>query len=249
MDALEHERPALLERPLRRGADTDEDVPRLLQKAVLERVVGVRVDVPRLEARLVDRGHEGAGEERAHGLPHEVGRGDARDSEAVRELGRDRRFAGARRAADEDHDRQVDLAELLIAAQTLDRLASLLLAEHLDRERLEPLELDAALAAFAQLVVDAVRQRIGTVAGDPGGHERARHQPTRVRQPKLVAAQRQGVDPARLVHARTACFARERTRSSSSSETTSFAARTTSAPRASAASATTSTAAALSSTR
>ena len=83
-----------------------------------------------------------AREERAHRLPHEVGRGDARDAEAVGELGRDRRLARAGRAADEDHDRQVELAELLVAAQALDRLASLLLAEHLDRERLEPLDLD-----------------------------------------------------------------------------------------------------------
>src|SRR2546423_13703499 len=116
---------------------------------------------PRLEARLVDRWHEGAGEERAHRLPHEVGRGDARDSEAISELSRDRRLAGARRAADEDHDRQVELAELLVAAQALDRLASLLLAEHLDRERLEPPELDAALPAFAQPALAA--------PGRPGG--------------------------------------------------------------------------------
>src|SRR5207302_6986497 len=92
VEAHEDERAALLERPLGRGADADEDVPRLLQEAVLEWVVGVRIDVPRLEARLVDRGHEGSGEERAHGLPYEVGRGDARDAEAIRELCRDRRL-------------------------------------------------------------------------------------------------------------------------------------------------------------
>src|SRR5262249_7725062 len=180
--------------------------------------------------------HEVMREERTHRLPHEVGRGDARDPEAVRELRRDRGLAGTGCAADEDHDRQVELTELLEAAQTLDRLASLLLAEHVDRERLEPLDLDAVLPALAQLVVDAARQRIGAVPGHPGGHERARHQPARVREPELVAAERERHDPARLVHARAACFARAMTRSSSSSETTSFAARTTSAPRARAAS-------------
>ena len=55
-----------------------------------------------------------------------------------------------------------------------------------------------------QLVVDAARERVRAVPGDSGGHERARHQPARVRQPELVAAERERHDPARLVHARTA---------------------------------------------
>src|SRR3954447_24386772 len=73
--------------------------------------------------------------------------------------------------ADEDHDRQVELPELLVAAEALDRLASLLLAEHVDRERLEPLELDPPLAALAELVVHAARQRVRPVPGHSGGHQ------------------------------------------------------------------------------
>ena len=58
-------------------------------------------------------------EERAHRLADEVGRRDARDPEPVGDLGRDRRLARAGRAADEDHDRQVELAQLLVAAEAV----------------------------------------------------------------------------------------------------------------------------------
>src|SRR5262249_59029330 len=103
-------------------------------------------------------------------------------------------------------------------------------------------ELAGAVAAFARLVVDTAGQRVRAVPGHPDRHERARHQAARIRQPQLVAAERERHDPARLVHARTAFFARETMRSSSSSETTSFAAKTTTAPPAPAASAPTPTA-------
>ena len=46
MDAFEHERPALLERALRRRAHADVDVARLRHEAELERVVGVGERIP-----------------------------------------------------------------------------------------------------------------------------------------------------------------------------------------------------------
>src|SRR5581483_3937819 len=176
-----------------------------------------------------------------HRLPHEIGRGHAGDAEPVRELGCNRGLPGSGGAADEDHDRQVELPELLVAAEALDRLAPLLLAEHLDGERLEALQLDLAASPLEQLVPDPARERVRTVACDSGGHQRARHQPARVGKPELSPAERERHDPPRLVHARLRSGTSESTRSSSSSETTSLAAKTTSAPRASAASATTST--------
>ena len=132
VDALEHHRPALLERPLDRGLDADEHVPRLVEEAAssgsrLRVRVGERA--AGLEARVVDRGMNSSREERAHRLADEVGRGDARDPEAVRDLGRDRRLARAGRAADEHDDRQVELVQLAVAAQPADGVAPSSLAE------------------------------------------------------------------------------------------------------------------------
>ena len=58
VDALEHHRPALLQRPLERGADADHDVARLVEEAGDGRVVRLLGGVQRggrLEARVVDR--------------------------------------------------------------------------------------------------------------------------------------------------------------------------------------------------
>src|SRR5262249_35001573 len=90
----------------------------------------------RLEARVVDRRHELLREERPHRLAYEVGGRHARDSEAVRRFGRNRRLARARRAADEQDHGQIELAELGELAQAAHRVERLLLAEGLDRELL-----------------------------------------------------------------------------------------------------------------
>ena len=181
------------ERALERRAHADEHLPRLLEEAGDERVVGVRHARARLEARVVDRRHELVREERAHRLADEVRRGDARDPEPVRDLRRDRRLAGAGRAADEDDDRQVELAQLLVAAQLPQRLAALDLAEHLDGELLEPVELDDVAAALGEVVADAARERVRAIRRDADGHQRAGHQAARVRQP-VLAAERQRHD-------------------------------------------------------
>ena len=105
VDALDGQRVALLQRPRDHRLDADEHVPRLLHETE-ERGVGLLALVDphrraRLEARVVDRRHELLREERAHRLADRVGRGDARDAEAVGDLGRERRLAGPGRAADE----------------------------------------------------------------------------------------------------------------------------------------------------
>ena len=209
----------------------------------------VRERVAGREARVVDRRHEAAREERAHRLADEVGRGDARDPETVRDLGGDGRLAGAGRAADQDHERQVELAQLLVAAQPHDRVGALLLAEDLDGERRAAgrgRRCSPPLAARSSPT--RLARAYARVGRDADGHQRARHQAARVRE-AVLAAERQRHDPPLPGHARTSAFTSPRTSSSSPSATTSFAASTTSAPRASAASATTSIAAAFSSTR
>jgi hypothetical protein len=93
VDALQHHRPALLQRPLDGGLDAHEHVARLLEEAVEHGFARIRVLVGGgaacLEARVVDRRHELAREERPHRLPNEVGRRHAGDPEAVGDVGGD----------------------------------------------------------------------------------------------------------------------------------------------------------------
>ena len=104
---------------LERRLHADGDVSRLVEEAENRGVAGLlllgpREGEPRFEARVVHRRHELLGEERPHRLADEVRRGDARDAEPVRCLGRDRRLPGSRRTADEQEQR---LLELLKRAQ------------------------------------------------------------------------------------------------------------------------------------
>src|SRR5262245_33331036 len=107
---------------------------------------------PGLEDRVVDRRHELGAEEGPQRLADEVRRRDAGDSEPVGDLGRDRGLTRARRAADEDDERQVDLGEIAEAAQPADGLLALVLAEHVLGELLDPVELDRVLLAREQLL-------------------------------------------------------------------------------------------------
>ena len=61
-------------------------------------------------------------------LPDEVGRRDAGDAQAVGDLGRDRRLAGAGRPSDEHDDRKVELLQVAIAAEAPGCLLALPLA-------------------------------------------------------------------------------------------------------------------------
>src|SRR6266542_315824 len=233
------------ERALDRRTHADHDVARLLEKAGDDRVLrrlGLAQPLPRLEGRVV------------HGR-HEVRGRHPRDPEPVGRLGRDRRLARARGAADEEEDRQVELLQLLVAPEPPDRIAALLLAEHLDRELLEALELDPLSPARQQIRVEPPGKLVRTHRPDADGDQRACHQPLRER--LIGAAERQRLEAARLLHAGTgSCIAASArasisaSRSSSpSSWSTSLSANTTGMPRPAAASATTSIAAALISTR
>ena len=76
VDSFERERIALLHGTTQNRLDTHEDVSRLLQEAAenaIALIIVRRKGGARLEAREVDRRHELAGEERPHGLPHDVG--------------------------------------------------------------------------------------------------------------------------------------------------------------------------------
>src|SRR6185312_14583012 len=209
-----------------------------------------------VEARVVDRGHELLREEGAHRLPDEVCRGDARDPETVGDVRGDGRLAGAGGAADQQDDRQVELVEVLEAAQPAHRGRAVLLAERLPSQLLEPLERDRLAAALRQLRVGRQRDLVSPVGRDAGSHQRTRHQALRERQ-AVLAAERQRPPVPAVGHLATALCAMAWSASRTSSEsrsstptgTSSLSANTTSTPRSSAASATTSIAAALISTR
>src|SRR4051794_39797850 len=118
---LEYHRPALGERAVDRRLDAHQDVAGLVEKAeqrsiVSEVFVSTRQPELRLEARVVHRRHELPREEGAHRLSDEVRRGDARDAQAMRGLGGERRLARSRRAADEEEDREVEALQCLEAA-------------------------------------------------------------------------------------------------------------------------------------
>ena len=157
---------------------------------------------PGLEARVVHRRHERRREERAHRLADEVGRGDARDAEPVRGLGRDRRLAGPGRAADEQDDRRVELLDRVQAAKPPDRSPALLLAEHVRGELGEPVELDAIGAARRQIGVGASGEIVRAGHAEARGGERPRHETLRPRWP-VVAAERQRREVATLAHRTT----------------------------------------------
>ena len=252
MDALEHHRPALLERPLDDGADADEDVPRLVEEPRQRRVISLRRGRAGLEARVVDRRHELLREERAHRLADEVGGRDARDPQAVGDLRRHAGLPGAGAAADEDDDRQVELLELAVAPQPAHGVDALVLAQNVLGKLLQALEVDGGLARAPR---DRPRRegRAPTRArGQPCRNERPGEEPLRVGEATL-AAQRQVVETPRLGHAGTlsataasaSATSSESRSGSPGSDTTSFRAKTTRAPRSRAASATTSIAAAL----
>src|SRR5581483_7767330 len=107
VDALEDDRPALLERTLDRRVHADEHVARLLEEAGNEGIVRIGDRLAGREARVVDGRHELVREERAQRLPDRVRRGESGDAELVCDLGRDRRLAGTGGAADEDDERTV----------------------------------------------------------------------------------------------------------------------------------------------
>ena len=230
VDALEDDRPPLVLGPVDRRLHAHENVSRLVDEADQQRVarlaLGRRERLSGLEARVVHRGHELDGEECAHRLAEEVGRRDARDPEPMRDLARDRRLAGPGRPADENDDRRVELAQVLVAAQPADRDRGGLGPERLDRELRHPLERDGIGPAPAQVRLDPVGELVRGQRLEAGGDERARHHALRVGQ-AVVAAERQRLAPARLGHD-TATPSRAAAASARSSPSTSPAVGTTS---------------------
>src|SRR5262249_6883716 len=144
-------------------------------------------------------------------------------------------------------DRDVERLQRRVTPQAIGGAPPLLLAEHLDGELLEALELERRLAAVGEVELDPARDAVGALGGHAGRDQSPRHQPLRVRKAAGLA-ERERVSVAPFHHA-AAAGARARSARSSSGATTSLAASTTRRPRASACSATTSIAAPLSSTR
>ncbi len=199
----------------------------LVDEADDRRVAGhVAVDrLARLEARVVDRRHELLREERAHGLPDEVGRRDARDPEAVRDLGGERRLPGACGAADQDDDRHVEPLQVGEALQPADRPLPLLLAEGLLGAS-TPSRFGSTVGTLrsARSTSIAPRELVGAVRGDAHRDQRPRHHALRVRE--VGVPERQRLALAALRHQATRSGTSARRASSRPSATTSFAAST-----------------------
>jgi hypothetical protein len=191
--SLEHHRPALLESALDRRPNADEDVARLLEEPGDDRILGLLgLAEPgrRFEAGVVDRRHELLREERAHRLADEVGGRDPGDPKPVGRLCCNRRLARSGRAPDEHDHRQVELLQLTQLAEPARRLGALGLAQDLDRQLAHALELDALLVTLGEILLDSLRQLVGTADRDTDGDEGASHQPFRVRVVRRAERQR-----------------------------------------------------------
>ena len=169
------------------------------------------------------------------------------------DLRRHRGFAGPCGAADEEDDRQVELAECLETAEKEHRLAVLVLGEDRRRDIVETLGADGLVLVPAhQLALDQPGELVGPLGTDAGAHERPGHEPLRVGEPHVLREER--LERATVaVHASalalmtpsaSALTASSRSGSPGSGRT-SLSANTTGTPRVSAVSATTSMAAAL----
>ena len=102
----------------------------------------------------------------------------------MRDLGGDRRLAGAGRAADEHDQRQVERLQTSASRRKRSTARAPSSAPSISRrERFEPVEVDGALAAFRQVDLEPARELVRTVGRHADRDQRARHQPLRIRQP------------------------------------------------------------------
>ena len=121
----------------------------------------------------MDGRHQLTGEERAHRLPDEVGRGDARDAEAVRDLGGKGRLARPGAAADEQHDRKIELVECVEAAEPAHRRRGLPGPEQVLGQLGELVEVEPVI--LDELRLGSACELVRTSQREPGGSERAGH--------------------------------------------------------------------------
>ena len=252
VDAFEHDRPALGQRTTDRSIDADADMPRLLDEPGDGRVALHLADhrLAGREARAMDRRHELLGEERAHRLADEVGRRHAGDAQPVRNLGRDRRLAGAGRAADQHDQRHIERLEVGEPPQPLDGALAVIVAEVSRASSSRRARSTVRSRRSARSTSMPPREAVGAICRDSDGDQRSRHHPLRIRKLRIAERQRIAVSP--LVHGapiRDGYEIEQRRIEVAPSATTSFAARTTRRSCASACSATTSIAAAFTSTR
>src|SRR5918999_889585 len=148
---------------------------------------------------------------------------------------------------DQPDDRQIELLEVAVTAQPLDRTAARLSTEQLARELLDALEGGGLHAAGVEVELDPPGELVCRNGPHPGRHERARHQTLRVGR-SLVPPEGQGLGMPAFGHATSVRSSSSRSNCPGSGST-SLSAKTTSTPRREASSATTSMAAALISTR
>ena len=95
----------------------------------------------------------------------------------------------------------VELRQVAVAAQAAGGAQPLPLAERLDRERGQPVEIEAVGPALGEVGLDPPRELVRAVGREARDHQRPRHQPLRVgRRPRTAERQRIQVEP--LTHTR-----------------------------------------------
>ena len=101
------------------------------------------------------------------------------------------RLPGPGRAPDQEHERQVELAQRLQAPQEAHGLLALVLGEHGRGDVVHPLGPDGlVLAAAPQLALDQARQLVGALGRDARAHQGLGHQPLGVGEHDLVGDER-----------------------------------------------------------
>ena len=139
-----------------------------------------------LERRRVERGHQLGREHRPHDLADRVRGDEPDDAQSRGELRRDRRLADAGGAADQDHERHVELLDLAPPQEVLRVAVPGGLGQHLEGQLRELVGGERRGAPLAQALLDLLGHLIRPERRQPGDHDLRRHESLGVRQPRLA---------------------------------------------------------------
>src|SRR6185436_12663459 len=134
---------------------------------------------------------------RAHRLTNEIGRRHARDAETVRGLGRDRRLPGPGRSAHEEEQRLFESLQRIEPPEPAYGPSGLLVADQLDCELAETVEIERHGASLHEIPVGTARDQIRALRIEARHHERTGHEPLGERH---LVAERQRESVTALPH-------------------------------------------------
>ena len=186
VDALEDHRHPLEERSVedRRGAGSNAlhlaqvtgDVAVALDSAGVERLPG-------LERRVVHGWHEVVREEGPDHVPDRVRGNHPGDADPAGEQRCEGRLSDPGSAAEQHYERSPEPVEALPLEEAPGGVAPLPLAQDLGRELAELGGVDLRSTAVGEARLERPRDVVRALRRDPGGRQRLRHQPLRVREP------------------------------------------------------------------